>query len=218
MVPMVLMEEKCYFKSQMDSFSGNTQEIALGTLEGGDVNITTSENTGNISGSHNLGGLIGYSSGEATLLNVSNVGNITGSSVIGGIIGYAYYDVRINYAFNGGDLTSNQGSLGSYESLIGGIVGYAREGLFLYQVLSYVDIYVNADNLPYGYIVGNVTNEIDIDGVYYYGDLLGGVSNLEIIYGNRIINSDQLTSTFLNEVLNFDPEIWSYEFLLEYFQ
>ena len=65
-------------------------------------------NTGNIHGSHNVGGLVGFlqeANGTCEIINSYNTGTVTGASEVGGILGNMYNGVSVANCYNAGAAT-----------------------------------------------------------------------------------------------------------------
>ncbi|MBR2310458.1 MAG: dockerin type I repeat-containing protein [Oscillospiraceae bacterium] len=65
-------------------------------------------NTGNIHGSYNIGGLVGYlqqANGTCEIKNSYNTGTVTGTSEVGGILGNMYNGVSVVNCYNAGAAT-----------------------------------------------------------------------------------------------------------------
>jgi hypothetical protein len=77
-------------------------------------------NIGNVSGSSQVGGLIGYkgSSGKTTINNSINNGDVSGTQQIGGFIGYDEGQLFVYYSVNFGNVVATNVS-----NEIGGIAG-----------------------------------------------------------------------------------------------
>ena len=97
----------------------------------GGLDIDNVSNSGSVTGSNDVGGIIGCivswvgSLGATTMDCSSNIGSITGNTNVGGIIGYS------NWV--GGTATQckniyNVGTISGYDSNIGGIIGYGTKG------------------------------------------------------------------------------------------
>jgi len=89
---------------------------------GGDVSLTNLENTGNITGKDNTGGIFGYlkdSGHTVTISKWTNGGVAVGKQYTGGLIGYNNQKkIMATYTKNTGSVTGT--------SYVGGIVGYAH--------------------------------------------------------------------------------------------
>lgn len=77
---------------------------------------TTPDNTGTISGTNYVGGIVGENIG-GTIEGVTNTGTISGSTSVGGIVGRITNNARVYEAVNTGTITGTSDS-------IGGIAGY----------------------------------------------------------------------------------------------
>ncbi len=96
--------------------------------------------TGSVSGSSNVGGVVGMNLGTVT--NCYNTGSVSGSSFVGGVVGYA----------SGGTISNcyNTGSVGSSAANnVGGVVGYN----------------VGSCNVSNCYNTGSVSGSSDVGGV-----------------------------------------------------
>jgi len=79
--------------------------------------ISNCSNSGTVSGTSNVGGIVGYNLSFSTVDNCSNSGTVSGTSQVGGIVGY-------NYASSTVSNCSNSGRISGTGERVGGIVGY----------------------------------------------------------------------------------------------
>ena len=158
--------------------------------------IESSSNSGSVTGSDYVGGLVGY--GVGTISSSSNSGSVTGSSVVGGLVGDASY-TTIESSSNSGSVTGSSdvgGLVGSSDSYsgptyissssnsgdvtgsdyVGGLVG------------GYFDNYGYSDSL----YVESSSNSGDVSGSDYVGGLVGFGS------GNSVIVSSSSNSGSVN--------------------
>ena len=114
--------------------------------------IKNSVNSGNVSGTLHLGGLIGRAFASATFENCKNSGNVTGSyehtstkGAVGGIGGYMNVAATAINCENTGTITCLKANA------IGGIFGNVNKGV----------------------VVENCKNSAAISGQYYVGGIVG---------------------------------------------
>ncbi len=160
--------------------------------ENSNATISNVYNTGIVSGSSRVGGVVGFAS-YATISNAYNTGSVSGSYDVGGVVGYTY-STTVRNAYNTG--------LVSGDSQVGGVVGRAlgsatisdcgvecavitgtsNVGIFVGQNASssakIENCYaiVDGDLSPYGSNSGTVTNCLWITGgvKYYLGTDFSG--------------------------------------------
>ena len=112
-------------------------------------------NKGAVSGTSEVGGLVGYAYKKSTsaLLSLAssyNVGNVTGTKTnVGGLLGRCDANT-VEDCFNMGDVTSTAASVSSSQAGAGGLVGYG------------------IPNITNSYNVGNVTANAGVGGILAY--------------------------------------------------
>ena len=161
-------------------------------------------NDGEIFGSENVGGLIGYSSGRIKATSSCNYGNIyiilsnnNTASNIGGIEGYVYYFATFSDCYNYGNISQNDTSLESITiSNVGGIAGTINQS----QGMSYCGnngdiLTINGSYL--GGLVGRGFAAFKIEKSYNFGNIFGknhisGIANFGGELQN-IINTGDIT-------------------------
>ena len=96
-----------------------TANRAVGMLVGRaeDTDISDCYTAGAVSGTRDVGGLVGYAEFSATITNAYNAGAVSGNRSVGGLVGMC----------DSSDITScyNTGMVTGNDSSIGGLVGYA---------------------------------------------------------------------------------------------
>ena len=151
----------------------------------GDASYTTiesSSNSGNVSGSDYVGGLVGYAYEYSTIESSSNSGSVTGSSDVGGLVGSSdSYSgpTYISSSSNSGDVTgsdyvgglvgfgsgnsvivsssSNSGSVNGTGNRVGGLVGGNEDFTYLY-IYSSSNVGAVLGLCEVGGLVGYATN------------------------------------------------------------
>lgn len=140
--------------------------------------------TGIISGVNNVGGLVGYNSGNID--NASTTVAVTGTNVVGGLVGYnagnigsASSDNTYNYIASAGSVTG--------VNTVGGLVGYNNGNInnavatgSVTATGNYVGGLVGENN---GNISNNSNATSDVTGIDYVGGLVGANSgNIDKAY------------------------------------
>ncbi len=176
-----------------DSYVGGLVGDAFGCT------VTSSSNSGNVSGSDSVGGLVG---GGCTVTSSSNSGNVSGSDSVGGLVGYAYEYSTIESSSNSGDVTGS--------SRVGGLVGVASE-LIVSDSLAVCKITVNSTNADIGPIYGSVSFS-EIANCHYLcefilPDVFNGTKNED---GTLISSIDVVTQEFFSDTLGWDPSLWDF--------
>ena len=153
---------------------------------GNNLTIVHTINSGEITGSSYLGGIMGLNSrttGGSTvnITKVRNSGNVSGtSSFIGGIIG-CNADATIEDAGNTGNISGT--------SSVGGIIGIVFEGTTtINNSYNYIEVTVNGSSNGAGGIVGFIddsTIDFNINNTYY----------LKATYGAIGANASPITQT-----------------------
>ncbi len=94
----------------------------------GDVTVTKSYATGDMTGDTYIGGLIGDSDGALSIDNSYATGNIVGNNSLGGLIGWAD-SLTLDHSYASGDVTAETTSLSGEEGN-GGLIGFvAGDGI-----------------------------------------------------------------------------------------
>jgi hypothetical protein len=134
------------------------------------VNLTNA----NITGSANVGGLVGYLN-NGTVTNVSSLGNIIGSSNVGGLVGYADASSTISLSYSGAAVAGLNNS-----SNIGGLVGLLNGAILNSYSYGYVTGGTGSTNL--GGLVGSMQSAgvASIGYSYSTGQVNSGVSGATI--------------------------------------
>ena len=116
--------------------------------------------SGNITGTNNVGGIVGYYSGQDEIKKCYNKANINGKWT-GGIVGYysAKYKNIIG-CYNTGKIEG--------DGYAGGIIGNNSEGVGVYNCYNIGDVLANTDNGYVGAIVGNNTT---VSKCYYSNNI-----------------------------------------------
>ena len=76
-------------------------------------------NSGSVSGTRRVGGLIGYGQNQSTITNSMNSGSVSGTSNVGGLIGYGTTTITNSM---------NSGSVSGTSSNVGGLIGSSSFG------------------------------------------------------------------------------------------
>lgn len=189
------------------SFHGNV--IAAGTRAAGLVsnlygNLVNCYVTGSVSGTTYIGGLAGYSYGDADITTSYSTANVTGTNYVAGLVGYKVKGT-IQDSFAAGTMKGAK--------YVGGILGAASGAVTIKNC--YAAISLNASSTIRGGIVGatsNVTNTAS-----YYD------ATVSQIISSDAINMSKTTSALLKQATykewNFDS-VWgiqedmSYPYLL----
>lgn len=183
---------------------GSRVATAVGTLAGSALNITA---TGTVTGTSNIGGLIGQIDGGGSLSNSSFEGNVTGTGdYVGGAIGLlnsnaTAYGISVKGIVEGanrvggiaGQINSNailedayfEGGVIESNNMVGGITGYNNSGSILHCT---VEADIEGNNRVGGIAginEGTITSSSVIDGNItgtgdYIGGLIGNNNNGEI--------------------------------------
>ena len=144
------------------------------------THITGCGNTGDVSGTQYIGGIVGQLVGSkySSIHDSYNSGNITGDSTyVGGIVGYNSYRDTIDCCFNTGDVTASgyAGGIEGYacgamsnvyntgnitaKTFVGGIGGCAKSGSYTKITTAYSTGTITASEQSfYGNILGTGTN------------------------------------------------------------
>jgi len=153
---------------------------SFGGLTGASYGTTTINNVHAdiaVEGNSNIGGLIGFGSGDLTITNSSSKGDIklSGDNV-GGLVGYFSGDaLKIEKSFNGGDIGVMDGVVPYGSSLysVGGLVGYLESVI----PASYIrESFNTGDVTGYGTVggvVGYLYNPLEISNTYNSGRVTG---------------------------------------------
>ncbi|RNI11753.1 hypothetical protein EFE42_09970, partial [Methanohalophilus sp. RSK] len=125
-----------YVTGSFDSVGG-----LVGYNEGKGSTVTECYSTGNVTGSSNVGGLIGYHGAYAVVNQCYSTGNVNASNNdrVGGLIGKIYLS-SVNQSYSTGNVTG--------DFLVGGLVGYNEGG-----------------SVNQCYSTGNVTGNEDVGGL-----------------------------------------------------
>lgn len=182
----------------------------FGVWDGGTLTLQDSSTTGNVSGAHGVGGVVGEQSNGGMTTNVFSSGNISGTTMVGGIAGYSYTATRSRIYATGNITGTNQvgGLYGNLEqgtisqvsfrgsvagtSEIGGIAGYRLN-------LTPADCYVT----------GSVSGTAEVGGIVGHSDsntltrclMLGAVSGsteVGALVGFTFINPNTFSYNYWN--------------------
>ena len=205
--------DNCHNEVNIESnFSGGSLGGIVGfNVSPGILLITNSSNSGNVMNSNNVGGLIGFSSGDLTIKNSLNYGNITNNLGlnVGGLLGRdnsATDNITIINSHNEGYVTSNLETLSSESSssaggLIGRIYGYiiVKDSYNNGEVTSTI---LNPNGaVTNGGIVGRISNSCYMENVYNLKNVTGGYMSSGII-GYATYNGTVLSNIILDKVYN----------------
>ena len=166
--------------------SCNVGGIAGKVAVGGNYAYTLCENSGEITGVENVGGIVGYLNDTVsdyyndftlTINNVKNTANIKGTIHIGGIFGnlYANNSDRYNVIITANDLTNNGNITGT--NYVGGISG---------------KVYSDSSSSAIKYATSNAT--ITADAIV--GGIIGRMENVSLSY-----SSNEGTTLAVNEYI-----------------
>ena len=156
-----------------------------------DINIVSA----NISGTSNVGGIIGYSRASSSGINVYNCsfsGEVSGSYNVGGIIGCCSalpgsidgYKTNISNCYNYSEVNAS-----SVESCnAGGIIG---------------SVSVGETNISYCYNVGDVTNSSGVDNSYAGAGGIAGYIGSGIINIKNCYNRGDITMVNSNDIYDY---------------
>ena len=154
----------------------------FGCINGATITRVSLENA-NITGKNYVGGIVGYSYGEATVSYCNVQGSISGMISIGGIVGYQYScnnsNNYKNITYNYVEYCSNTANVIG-ETEVGGIVGYSDS----YQY--------NRDYYSY---IKNCYNTGNVSGSKYVGGLVGGSETSELSYVQHCYSLGSITAT-----------------------
>ena len=138
--------------------------------------------TGNISGTSNIGGLIGYAEADVTIVKSSATGSVSGSgNFIGGLIGYSSASVSDSYVNGNGNISGT----GQY---VGGLIGYSTGGVSN----SYANINgdVSGGGVYVGGLIGYSTATVSNSFTNINGDVTGGAEYVGGFIGRATENVD----------------------------
>ena len=182
--------------TQLDGFINSGRIISTGDCVGGTIGyiyaktllyISDFQNTGDVKGVTNVGGVIGYANGYDSgsyIQNSSCSASIEGEAVIGCIAGSAI-DITINNCTNSGSVLKAYGYLtedGNKNAYIGGFVG---KGQFANNCTNEVDIDYTAGGSYVGGVIGytnisyknvsmtNLSNKANVNGAKCVGGIIG---------------------------------------------
>ncbi|NPV89324.1 MAG: hypothetical protein HPY50_00930 [Firmicutes bacterium] len=126
-----------------------------------------------IAGTSGIGGVVGYSSGTATVQNCYNTGSVNGSAdpgYIGGVVGYLVRGTVVN-CYNTGSVTGS--------STVGGVVGYGSDATTQIQYCYNTGSITGSSN-KIGGVVGESNGAVKycynagvVSGVSYTGGVAG---------------------------------------------
>lgn len=164
---------------------GNTD---TGAFIGHAVNITVKgvNSTLKVSGTNNVGGIIGYAEGDrkltynfadaagsvqpdsrsSELSNLTNTGNVSGVSNVGGLVGY----------MNGGKLSNDEENRVQYKGSynLGKITGIDNGSNYSYNIGGMIG---KAENATVGGTKNTLINYNTVEGGYNVGGIVGSISN-----------------------------------------
>lgn len=164
---------------------GNTD---TGAFIGHAVNTTVKgvNSTLKVSGTNNVGGIIGYAEGDrkltynfadaagsvqpdsrsSELLNLTNTGNVSGVSNVGGLVGY----------MNGGKLSNDEENRVQYKGSynLGKITGIDNGSNYSYNIGGMIG---KAENATVGGTKNTLINYNTVEGGYNVGGIVGSISN-----------------------------------------
>ena len=164
---------------------GNTD---TGAFIGHAVNTTVKgvNSTLKVSGTNNVGGIIGYAEGDrkltynfadaagsvqpdsrsSELSNLTNTGNVSGVSNVGGLVGY----------MNGGKLSNDEENRVQYKGSynIGKITGIDNGSNYSYNIGGMIG---KAENATVGGTKNTLINYNTVEGGYNVGGIVGSISN-----------------------------------------
>ena len=158
----------CYNEGRI---TGKKEDV--GGVVGYGRTITNCYNIGIVNGNERVGGVVGYSVGDATTMTITNcynTGSITGSNYVGGVVGYNSSNSHVTDCYNTSSITG-----GNY---VGGVVGYnGNNGTITncYNVGSVTGNYYIGGVVGYGVgdTVTNCYNTGSVTGNYYIGGVVG---------------------------------------------
>ena len=166
----------------------------IGQLAGAS-SVENCVNKANITGSTNVGGIIGRveTSSAKTVNACANFGEITGSSYVGGLVGNLYYAISLKNSYNRGNVTVTTSS-GYAGGIAGGVEDSAASATNCYTTGTVTG---NSDVMPAFGIKGSgsITN-------CYYLDTLGKDSNAIPKTSNEL---KALESTTLGDAFTTAP-------------
>lgn len=164
---------------------GNTD---TGAFIGHAVNTTVKgvNSTLKVSGTNNVGGIIGYAEGDrkltynfadaagsvqpdsrsSELSNLTNTGNVSGVSNVGGLVGY----------MNGGKLSNDEENRVQYKGFynLGKITGIDNGSNYSYNIGGMIG---KAENATVGGTKNTLINYNTVEGGYNVGGIVGSISN-----------------------------------------
>ena len=168
--------------------------------------ISKSFNGGDVSGSSNIGGVLG--AGSVVVNDFWNFGSISGTSIVGGLVGNAY-SVNINKSINSGTISGNS-SLGGFvgEAILSTFVSI--KGLYIYYSINFGQIIAtNSSNI--GGITGSLSTTNDIEQTYYSGSVTSnGVEVAGTNFGTKVTDLSTFNPEFFTTTLEWDTEIWDF--------
>ena len=183
--------ENCVNKAAV-TVAGNKYHVGgiAGFSYGGKIDGCKNEGSVTVTAGHTAGGIVGYVGYDAKVTNSENTGAITGSYEIGGIIGYlgtkSAEGTQISGCVNRGTITTTR----TTDSRSGGIAGVAVSGNLIESCTNYGN--VEGPSAAGGIVgrifsmtVKNCTNEglVTVSGLY-----AGGIVGWNDKYGNAAID------------------------------
>lgn len=157
------------------------------------VVVSNSSNTGSVTGSNYVGGIVGSGYAQTRLNSLTNEANITGLSYLGGIAGYSS---EISYSTNRGEIyTDIDGAEYTTNIYVGGIAGYSDT---VYNNTNYGHVFSDSTGLYVGGISGyskpgNLHDNLNEGIVESYGGFVGGVTGFVELYS--VVNIQNNTNS-----------------------
>ena len=179
--------------------------------------VTNAYNTGSVSGSSFVGGVVGSPYSNATVSNVYNTGIVSGNSWVGGVMGSAYSNATVSNVYNtgtvegtgdrvGGVMGSANGTVSnvyntgsvSGSSSVGGVVGYVSSRSTVRNVYNTGSVSGTGDYVGgvmggagYNATVSNVYNTGSVSGSSTVGGVVGNAdATVRNVYNTGIVRGD----------------------------
>ena len=152
-------------------------------------------NNGTVSGSSNVGGIVGENEDTITMSEVSNDGNVSGVKNVGGLLG-------LNFVDNGSSASveiyqsNNYGSVSGSGSFVAGIVGENHAGSITMTGVSNFGNVTGNGNVSG--IMGTNEGNLTMSAIFNYGEVTGS----DIVAGVLALNTSKASIILAN---NYGP-------------
>ena len=187
------------------SLNGSTNDPKI-------IIITNSINSGSVSGSRAIGGLVGFGSVASVspkptikISDSMNSGSLTGNDPsIGGLIGFSDGIITIKNSINCGGVSGSSG--------VGGLIGESTNEFYVFNSVNFGTVVATNTTTLVGGIAGllaTITN--DYEQAYHYGSITSnGVEVVGTNFGTKVTDISSFNLTFFTTTLGWDTEIWNF--------